>query len=133
MPVRISMIDPRRLLGELPYRLKYSVQALQPPRDALGEWPRTCASVWRKLNAIGIEKIAAQLAAISEAEGGKPLALCCFEAVATRGHQCHRVIVSVWWLEQTGWELEEITNDGEVLALRQLHRQVRPVLPEGAL
>ena len=132
VPVRISLLDPRRLLGELPYPLKYSVRALQPERSHLGEWPKTCSAMWEKLSTIGIEKISAQLATIYRAEGGKPLALCCYEDV-TLPNQCHRILVAVWFLERTGRELEEITDEGELLGLRKLHKQTAPVLPEGAL
>jgi hypothetical protein len=47
----------------------------------VGEWPRFSTGMWAKLDAIGAEKIAGQLAAISRAEGGKDLALFCFEDV----------------------------------------------------
>jgi hypothetical protein len=131
VPVRISMFAPQQLLGELPYELKYSVRALQPERHMIGEWPRFSSSMWAKLNSIGVENIATQLAAISGAEGGKSLALLCFEDVTrARGHRCHRVVVSLWWLEQTGYEIPELTNDGEVLSLHKLHRQTAPVVPK---
>ena len=105
VPVRVSMFPPQRLLGELPYDLKYSVLELQPEWHMVGEWPKFSTGMWRKLNTIGVEKIANQLAAISRAEGGKSLALLCFEDVTrARGHKCHRVVVSLWWLEQTGNE-----------------------------
>jgi len=133
VPVRISMIPPQLLLGELPYELKYSVRALQPEKDMIGEWPRFSTGMWTKLDTIGVEKIASQLAAISKAEGGKSLALLCFEDVTpARGHRCHRVVVSLWWLEQTGHEIPELTNEGEVLSLHQLHRQTSPILPKEA-
>jgi hypothetical protein len=132
-PVRISMFPPQRLLGELPYELKYSVRALQPERHMIGGWPKFSTSMWRKLDTIGVEKIASQLAAISRAEGGKSLALLCFEDVTpARGHRCHRTVASLWWLAQTGSELEELTNAGEVLRLYQLHRQTAPILPKEA-
>jgi hypothetical protein len=134
VPVRISMIDPRRLLGELPYPLKYSLKALQPEHSHLGEWPKSCSAMWEKLSTIGNENITNQLASIYRAEGGKHLALCCYEDVThSRGHQCHRVVLSVWWFERTGRELEEITDEGELLGLRKLHKQAAPVLSEGAL
>jgi hypothetical protein len=133
VPVRISMFPPQELLGELPYELRYSVRALQPERHMIGEWPRFSTCMWRKLNTIGVEKIATQLAAISRTEGGKSLALLCFEDVTpARGHRCHRVVVSLWWLEQTGHEIPELTNDGELLSLHQLHRQTAPILPKEA-
>jgi hypothetical protein len=133
VPVRISMFPPQRLIGELPYPLKYSVRALQPERHMIGEWPRFSTGMWRKLDTIGVEKIASQLAAISRAEGGKCLALLCHEDVTpARGHKCHRVVVSLWWMEQTGHEIPELTNEGEVLSLHKLHRQTAPILPKEA-
>jgi hypothetical protein len=133
VPVRISMFPPQRLLGELPYDLKYSVRALQPERHMLGEWPRYSTGIWKKLDTIGVEKITNQLAAISRAEGGKSLALLCFEDVTpARGHKCHRVVVSLWWIEKAGYEIPELTNEGELLNLHQLHRQTAPILPKEA-
>jgi hypothetical protein len=122
VPVRISMFAPQPLLGELPYELKYSVRALQPERHMIGGWPRFSTGMLAKLETIGVEKIASQLAAISTAEGDKSLALLCHEDVTqARGHRCHRVVVSLWWLEQTGHEIPELTNEGEALSLHQLH------------
>lgn len=34
-----------------------------------------------------------------------------------------------WWREQTGLEFREITDDGELLSLEQLHPQAMPVRP----
>jgi hypothetical protein len=133
VPVRISMFPPQRLLGELPYALKYSLRALQPEWHMVGEWPKFSTGIWAKLNTIGAEKIAAQLAAISRVENGKDLALLCFEDITReRGHRCHRTVVSLWWLEQTGHEIPELTDDGELLSLHKLHRQTAPILPREA-
>jgi hypothetical protein len=133
VPVRISMFPPQRLLGELPYDLKYSVRALQPEKHMVREWPRFSTGMWAKLNTIGMEKIAAQLAAISKAEGGKSLALLCHEDVTqARGHRCHRTVVSLWLTEQTGQEISELTDDGELLSLHKLHRQTAPIVPREA-
>jgi hypothetical protein len=133
VPVRVSMFPPQRLLGELPYELMYSVRALEPERHMIGEWPRYSTGMWTKLDTIGVEKIAGQLAEISRAEGGKSLALLCFEDVTrARGHRCHRVVVSLWWLEKTGYEIPELTDDGELLSLHKLHRQTAPILPKEA-
>jgi hypothetical protein len=134
VPVRISMFPPQPLLGELPYELKYSVKALQPERHMMGEWPGFSTGMWAKLDAIGVEKIAAQLAAISRAEGGRSLALLCHEDVTpAKGHKCQRVVVSLWWSEQTGDEIPELTDDGEVLGVHRLHRQTAPIVPREAL
>ena len=99
----------------------------------VGEWPKFSTGMWAKLNTIGVEKIAAQLAAISRAEGGKSLALLGFEDVTlARGHRCHRVVASLWWLGQTGQEMPELTDEGELLGLHKLHRQTAPILPRDA-
>jgi hypothetical protein len=133
VPVRISMFPPQPLLGELPYELKHSVRALQPERHMMGEWPGFSLGMWAKLDAIGAEKIAAQLAAISRTEGGRSLALLCHEDVTpARGHRCHRVVVSLWWAEQAGREIPELTDDGELLGLHRLHRQTAPIVPREA-
>ena len=127
------MFPPQRLLGELPYELKYTVRALQPERHMIGEWPRFSTGMWAKLNTIGVEKLASQLTAIFRAEGGNSVALLCHEDVTqARGHRCHRVVVSLWWLEQTGHEIPELTNEGEVLSLHKLHRQTAPIVPKEA-
>jgi hypothetical protein len=133
VPVRISMFPPQRLIGELGYELKYSLRVLQPERHMMGEWPRFSTGMWAKLDGIGAEKIAAQLAAISRAEGGRSLALLCHEDVTpARGHRCHRIVVSLWLTEQTGQEIPELTNDGELLSLHRLHRQTAPIVPREA-
>lgn len=58
-----------------------------------------------KLDRIGVDRIAAQLARISDEEGGKPLVLLCYEADPA---ECHRSVFSSWWAEQTGQELPEM-------------------------
>ena len=61
----------RMTLGDLPEenveRIRsgvYSVRALQPEGHMIGEWPRFSTGMWRKLDTIGVEKIASQLAAV---------------------------------------------------------------------
>jgi hypothetical protein len=34
-------------------------------------------------------------------------------------------------MEQTGSEIPELTDDGELLSLNKLHRQTAPILPRG--
>jgi hypothetical protein len=41
-------------------------------------------------------------------------------------------VVSLWWMEQTGLEIEELTDGGEVLGLHRLHRQTAPIVPREA-
>jgi hypothetical protein len=127
VPVRISMIDPRELL-DLPYEIAASVPELMPERDHLGEWRNFSPRFWRKLDTIGPEKILPKLAGISNDHGGRPLALCCFEDL-TAGDECHRAVVMASLRDVAGVEVREITDDGELLALEQLHPQAMPVRP----
>ena len=129
VPVRVSMYPPQPLLGELPYELKHTVRDLIPERTMHGEWRKFSPLFWEKLEHLGVEKIASQLAAIGARYDGKPLALLCFEDLL-KGQRCHRVIISAWWRERSGQEVCELTNEGEVLKLEQLHHQVMPLRPK---
>jgi len=60
-----------------------------------------------KLDGIGVDRITAQLARISDEEGGKPLCLLCYEADPAL---CHRSAFARWWFEQTGQRVEELKN-----------------------
>lgn len=127
VPVRISMYPP---IIPLNYPVEHEVGALMPERPMIGEWNKFSPMFWKKLDHIGPERIAKELAAISRQHDGKALALLCYEDVTpARGHKCHRVVLSVWWHGVTGWKMPELTDDGEVLELHQLHRQVMPLRP----
>jgi hypothetical protein len=128
VPVRISMYPPEPLLGGLPYALKHTVRDLIPERTMYGDWRKFSPLFWKKLEHVGVEKIAAQLAAIGAQHDGKPLALLCWEDLL-KGQRCHRVIISAWWQERTGRRIPELTPDGELLGLDQLHHQVQPMRP----
>jgi hypothetical protein len=62
----------------------------------------------KKLDRIGVDRIAAQLERISREEGGGDLALLCYEADPAR---CHRSAFSSWWFEQTGQRVEELAQN----------------------
>jgi hypothetical protein len=128
VPVRISMYPPQPLLRELPYALKHAVRNLMPERTMHGDWRKFSPLFWEKLEHLGVEKIASHLAAIGARHECKPLALLCFEDLL-KGQRCHRVILSAWWHEQTGWRMPELTDDGELLGLDQLHHQIQPLRP----
>ncbi len=129
VPVRISMYPPEPLLGPaLPYRVEHAVRELVPLPRQRGEWRSFSPTFWRHLDETGPEKIASCLARVAKHTGERPLALLCFEDLQ-RGQMCHRTIFSAWWREQTGREVHELTNDGEVLKLEQLHHQVMPLRP----
>jgi hypothetical protein len=129
VPVRVSMYPPQPLLGEFPYELEHTVRDLIPERTMHGDWRKFSPLFWEKLEQLGPERIAAQLAAIGALHDGKPLALLCFEDLL-KGQRCHRVIISAWWRERSGQEVCELTNEGEVLKLDQLHHQVMPLRPK---
>lgn len=60
----------------------------------------------KKLDRLGVDRIAEGLARISREEGGKPLALLCYEADPA---SCHRSAFASWWFEQTGQVVEELS------------------------
>jgi hypothetical protein len=60
-----------------------------------------------QLERLGVERIADLLQAISDEEGGKDLALLCYEDVHAR-EVCHRRMFARWWTEQTGQEVPEL-------------------------
>jgi hypothetical protein len=129
VPVRVSMYPPEPLMGELPYGLAHTVRELIPERRMYGDWREFSPTFWRHLDGIGPERVLARLRTISAEHEGKALALCCYEDLP-RGQMCHRVIFSAWWQEQSGQEVCELTNEGEVLKLEQLHHQVMPLRPK---
>lgn len=127
VPVGIS---PKPPIVTFDYELACMAKILQPPWDVTGwYWKTYSPRYWRLLDYYGPERIARELISISEEHGGRPLALLCYEDL-TKPHRCHRVVLSTWWYEATGWELPELTDDGELLALHQLHRQTMPILPK---
>jgi hypothetical protein len=131
IPVRISMYPPEPLLGAaLPYQVGHTVRELIPQRHQHGDWRKFSPLFWNHLDETGPEKIAFRLAAIAAQDAErKPLCLLCFEDLQ-RGQLCHRVIVSAWWREHTGQGIYELSNEGEVLTLEQLHHQVMPLRPK---
>jgi hypothetical protein len=92
------------------------------------------AAYWRQLDRMGLEIVAAELWAISERHGGKPLAVADYEDVAVRGHRSPRVVFGRWWREKTGEPVHEVTADGRRLSHGELHEQVRgrPRVPEAS-
>jgi hypothetical protein len=128
IPVRVSSYPPEPLMGELPYELAHTVRELIPERRMYGEWREFSPTFWRHLDELGSERVLTRLRTISAEHGGKALVLCCYEDLL-KGQMCHRVIFSAWWQEQSGQEVCELTNEGEILKLEQLHHQVLPVRP----
>lgn len=63
----------------------------------------------RKLDRLGVEKVAGLLRAISDEEGGADLCLLCFEADPA---ECHRSMFSSWWTAKTGEAVEELPGAG---------------------
>lgn len=59
----------------------------------------------KKLDRLGVDRIAEGLARISREEGGTALALLCYEADV---ECCHRGTFSQWWEERTGQQIPEL-------------------------
>lgn len=119
----------RKPIVELSYRWVRAPESLLPESWMLFEWPYLCHSYWRRLDELGVEKIAGELAKISEEHGALPLVLVDYEDLQ-RGDRSHRIIFSRWWEEKTGRPVPELTNDGEELHYSQLHRRVQPKKPK---
>lgn len=129
VPVRGSIHPP---VVPLPYPLEVAPSILPEPGPlTLSEWHPTRSTYWRQLDATGLPAIAAELRAISERHGGKPLAVCDYEDLE-RGHRSPRVVFGRWLSEKAGIEVPEITADGRRLPHAELHRQVRgrPRVPD---
>jgi len=113
VPVRVSYEAPIIPLG---YPLEEIAETLVPEFAMLGEWDHLCQTYWHKLDTLGVERIGEELAGISDRHDGRPLALLDYEDLV-RGLRTHRIVFSVWWEEQTGQAVLELTNDGQKLHL----------------
>ncbi len=124
------MYPPEPLLGAaLPYQIEHTLRELIPLRRQHGDWRKFSPMFWRYLDETGPEKMVLRLTTIAAQNAGKkPLCLLCFEDLQ-RGQLCHRVIFAAWWRERSGQEVFELTSDGELLKLEQLHHQILPVRP----
>jgi len=70
-------------------------------------WPdEFWASYSAQLERYGARRIAQALHHIGAEAGAFRLVLCCFEPVAA---DCHRQMLSDWWLLRTGERIEELT------------------------
>lgn len=97
VPVRISLGRPKfwPAGASAPYVAELAPAGLlRKPPLPWGEFERFYA---QRLNAIGVDRIAARLEEVYS-EYGRPLALCCFEPWRC---DCHREIAAAW-LEQHG-------------------------------
>jgi hypothetical protein len=105
--VGISRGTPR-----LPVRYRYRrIRELEPDGWMLGlaDDEKFERAYLRKLDRLGAERIEALLRTISEEEGGKDLALLCYERDPA---ECHRSMFSRWWRERTGEVVEELPGTG---------------------
>lgn len=127
IPVRISMFPP---IVPLHYKVIDGPRSLMPSKRMIGEWNRFSPEYFNRLESYGIELIATQLVKLAAEHGDKALALLCYEDLL-RGHKCHRHLFGVWWEEQTGQVLPELTNDGELIHPLELHKQNLPIRKRG--
>ncbi|MBT3167986.1 hypothetical protein HTV80_33595 [Streptomyces sp. Vc74B-19] len=110
-PIRTTAGFPRFPLG---YELAGHARLITPTRELLAQnLPRDAYefSYRRLLNGHGIQRIYAELAALSARAGGARLVLLCFDRLdklKPADAWCHRTMVATWWLEQTGEEIPEL-------------------------
>ncbi len=107
VPVGISRGTPRFPVG---YRYR-RLPDLYPDRWMFGieDDARFNEAYRKKLDRIGVDRIAEGLARISREEGGADIALLCYEADRAR---CHRSAFAAWWQEKTGQEVPELQSRG---------------------
>lgn len=125
VPVRLSVEDPEELGIELPYELEV-VPALLPEPDMGDEWRPASRRYWSQLEALGVQGVSAELAAVSERHGGKPVVLVGFEDLEQPNHSYRSIFVK-WWHEHTGEEIKELTGDGRELGFRDFNKVARKV------
>jgi hypothetical protein len=105
-PLGISRGLPR---WKLPYRYRM-MRSLAPSREAFAiedaaEFERVYVA---GLEEIGVERIVAEIGRISAEEGGRPLALLCYEEDPS---QCHRGAFARWFCKKTGYRIRELKAD----------------------
>jgi hypothetical protein len=126
VPVRVSMRPP---LIPLPYALEETAWSLVPKQWMAGEWPWLSPTYWGYLDALGVEAIGRELAAISGRHGGMNLVLLDHEDL-TKGHRSLRVVFAAWWEANAGQVVPELLDDGRTLHISQLHRRTKPKRPK---
>ena len=107
LPVGITLGPPRFRLG---YGLAARLRELAPAgymfeMEDEGEFRRLYRA---RLHRLTVTRAAALLQEVSDAHGGRPLVLLCFEDVTQPGEWCHRRIFAGWWAEKTGEEVPEL-------------------------
>lgn len=126
VPVRMSASPP---VVALPYGLEEASWSLVPSELMLGEWPHLATSLIDRLDHLGVEKVAGELAEISERHGGTPLALLDHDDMA-RGIRAGRIVFAYWWEEQAGEPVYELLDDGGRLHHTEVHKQAEFHRPE---
>jgi hypothetical protein len=107
VPVGITLGAPRFRLG---YELAARLRELAPAGfmfevDDQSDFRRLYLA---RLHRLTVTRAAAILRELSEAHGGKPLVLLCFEDLTKPGEWCHRRLFAVFWEEETGEEVPEL-------------------------
>lgn len=126
VPVFISVSPP---VIPLPYEVVRGPESLLPDHWSLGEWRELSRAYWSKLDALGVERIAGELAEISEHHGGLPLALLCYEDLL-KGDLCYRAVFSEWWEHHTGEQVLELLEGGGRRHHTTLHRRLKVKRPK---
>jgi hypothetical protein len=100
--IRISVGHPR---WKLPYQVAGAIPGLAPDRAWIGIERAEYDPLYRaKLDAAGVEKIRAEIRALTDE---RPAVLLCFESLMD-GAWCHRRIFADWWQEKTGEIVAEL-------------------------
>lgn len=102
-PVRISLGLPR-FWGEAK-RFPYVAELAPRGLFGIADSDEFDEAYTRRLDQIGVDRIAARLDAVADSSPQETLALCCFEPT---GKPCHRRTFARWWHAKTGIVVPEI-------------------------
>ncbi len=128
VPIRITMGAPR---FKLPYTLAGSIRGLAPSRDTMYGGGDFTAKYVAQLDEMGVDEIRRQILAIT-GDGADPVLLC-FEHIEIQGEgSCHRRMFADWWHAQTGENVPEIDDRGnlsqKLLAMKKRQEKAAPTL-----
>ncbi|CAN5756190.1 hypothetical protein BH24ACT18_BH24ACT18_04150 [soil metagenome] len=136
VPVRVERLVPVVALSYEPI----PCGLLMPEGWHYGEWPHLSVSYREMLDRLGVERVAAELNAISERHGGRGLVLLDHDSpvrVAQAGDhgQGHgdttaRVVFAHWWEREAGEPVLEVLPDGTTVHPSDFPKRVRPVQPK---
>lgn len=112
VPVRTTRGAP---LWRLPYEILGHISLIAPDKTEIkiDDEDRFTEAYWARLDDLGaVDTLPDIFALLSESNGGRPLALLCFEDLTKPGLFCHRRVFADGWYLRTGQEVPELGPTG---------------------